>query len=73
MEEADGLAQLVAELDPDPRMVGIVVEPLGPDEGVEVGVEPARVVGHRGRTLAAPRLSFRDPVAVSLHRVAPAA
>jgi len=46
VEEAYGLAQLVAELDPDPGVVRIVVEPLGADQGIEVGVEPAWIVGH---------------------------
>jgi hypothetical protein len=30
-------------------MVGIVVQPLGPDQGVEVGVEIARIAGHEGQ------------------------
>ena len=41
VEEADRLAQLVAHLQPDPGVVGIVVEPLGADQRVEVGVQVA--------------------------------
>ena len=47
VEEPDRLAQLVAQLEPDPGVVGIVVEPLGAEQGVEVGKQSARVVGHR--------------------------
>ena len=34
---------------PDPGVVRIVVEPLGADQRVEVGVQPAGVVSHRGQ------------------------
>ena len=39
VQEADRLAQLVAHLHPDPGVLGVVVEPLGAEQGVEVGDE----------------------------------
>ena len=47
MHEADRLAQLVADGDPGAGVLGVVVEPLGPDQGVEVREQAAWVVRHR--------------------------
>ena len=54
VHQTERLAQLVAHRDADPGVVGIVVEPLGADQGVEVGSQAARVVRHRVRTLSGP-------------------
>jgi hypothetical protein len=51
VQEADRLAQLVAHPHADAGVLGIVVEPLGAEQGVEVGVQSARVLGHCARRL----------------------
>ena len=61
VQQPDRLAQLVAQLDPDPGVVGIVVEPLGADQLVEVGNAARADRRPSAPTLARPRLSFRDP------------
>lgn len=59
MQGAERLAQLVAHLHPYAGAVGVVVEPLGAEEGVEMRLEFVRIVGHRRADLnrsTAPRL-----------------
>ena len=70
MEQAERLAQLVAQRQPDAGVVGVVVEPLGPDQLVEMGRH--RRAGRRPSrpTLPAARLSFRDSWPEARHSAA---
>ena len=43
----DRLAQLVAHRDPHAGVLGVVVEPLGAQQGVEMGEQSARILSHR--------------------------
>ena len=70
VQEADRLAQLVAHLHPHAGAVGVVVEPLGAEQGVEVRLEPVRVVGHRRADLNRSTAPRRGSSAIGFPSVA---
>ena len=47
VQEADRLAQLVAHRHADAGVLGVVVEPLGAQQGVEMREQSTRILGHR--------------------------
>src|SRR5260221_12441103 len=46
VHQPDRLAQLVANRNPRPSVLGVVIEPLGPDQSVEMGEEARRIIRH---------------------------